>query len=132
MSGGAFLYFWRQYEASVSGSTKKRVPCVGCSYVFDYEITREAFGRGDSPFNLSNTEAAANARKRARDNLSRALNEAIEPIHCVSCGIFQPDMVRILRERYGKRLDPNKYASERIITIPITEVIKKALRVANA
>jgi hypothetical protein len=126
------VYFWRQYETAVSGSTEKRVRCVGCSHVFDYEITREAFGRGDSPFNLSNTEAAENARKRARANLRQALDEAIEPIHCVSCGIFQPDMVRVLRDRYGKHLNPNKYASERVISIPIEEAIKQALRVANA
>jgi hypothetical protein len=129
---GGFLYFWRQYETSISGSTEKRIRCVGCSHVFEYEITREGFGRGDSPFNLSNAEAAANARKRAQADLSQALSEGIEPIHCTSCGIFQPDMVRLLRERHGKHLDPNKYASDRIITIPIEEAIKQALRAANA
>jgi hypothetical protein len=51
---------------------------------------------------------------RARDNLNRALEEAIEPVHCPSCGIYQPDMARALQERYGRRLEPNKYASERI------------------
>jgi hypothetical protein len=107
-------YFWRQYETSISSSATKTVRCVGCSYVFKYEIVRKAYGRGDSPFYLSNATAAANAEKRARANLSRALSEGIEPIPCPACGIFQPNMVRLLRERYGKRYDPNKYASERI------------------
>jgi hypothetical protein len=41
-------------------------------------------------------------------------------------------MVRVLRDRYGKHLNPNKYASERVISIPIEDAIKQALRVANA
>jgi hypothetical protein len=114
MTGGTFLYFWRQYEASVSGSTKKRVRCIGCSHVFEYEITREGWGRGDSPYSLSNAAAATNAKMRAGTDLARALNETIEPWHCPACGIFQPDMVRLLRKQYGKQFNPNKYASERI------------------
>jgi hypothetical protein len=125
MTGGAFLYFWRQYEASVSGSTKKRVRCVGCSHVFEYEITRQASGRGDSPFYLSNAEAKANARKRAHANLTRALSEAVEPVHCPFCGMFQPDMVRVLREQHGKCYDPNKYASERI-AVPMMQALLAA------
>jgi hypothetical protein len=100
---------------------------VGCSYVYEYEIARQGYGRGDSPFYLSNAQAAANANMRARADLARALNEAIEPIHCPTCGIFQPDMVRLLRKRYGKQYDPNKYASERI-----KGSIWDALRAANA
>ena len=64
---------------------------------------------------------------RARADLARELNEAIEPTHCPVCGIFQPDMVRLLRKQYGKQYDPNKYASERI-AVPIMD----ALRAANA
>jgi hypothetical protein len=60
-------------------------------------------------------QAAANAKMRARDDLARALNEAIEPMHCPACGIFQPEMVR-LRKWYGKQYDPNKYASDRSTT----------------
>jgi hypothetical protein len=51
---------------------------------------------------------------RARANLDRELDEAIEPVHCPSCGIYQPDMVRVLRGQHGKHYEPNKYASERI------------------
>jgi hypothetical protein len=108
------LYFWRSYTSVVSGSTTRRERCVGCSYLFAYEITCEAAGGGHSPFFLNNAGAAAKAEIRARANLDRALNEAIEPVHCPACGIFQPHMVRLLRERRGSRYEPNKYASERI------------------
>jgi len=44
------------------------------------------------------------------------LNEAIEPVPCPTCGIFQPNMAATLRQRLGKQCEPNKYASERIAT----------------
>lgn len=109
-----FLYFWRSYTVGVSGSTTRRERCVGCSCLFEYEITREAEGGGHSAFLLNNAGAAASAKKRALANLNRALAEAVEPVHCPACGIFQPDMVGVLRELRGKGYEPNKYASERI------------------
>jgi hypothetical protein len=57
---------------------------------------------------------------RAHENLNRALNEAIEPVHCPACGIYQPDMVQVLREQHGRRREPNKYASERI-AVPVAD-----------
>jgi hypothetical protein len=112
MSG--FFYFWRTYTAHVSGSVTRRERCVGCSCVFTYVITRYVAGGGHSAFYLNNAGAAASAKMRAHANLDHALKEAIEPVHCPACGIFQPDMVRVLRERHGKRCEPNRYASERI------------------
>jgi hypothetical protein len=81
---------------------------------FKYSITREVAGGGHSAFFLNNAGAAASAKMRAHANLNRALHQAIEPVHCPACGIFQPDMVRVLRERHGKGCEPNKYASARI------------------
>ena len=85
---------------------------------------------GHSPFHLSNTAAAAKAKaqERANANLKRALDEAIEPVHCPRCGIYQPDMVRVLQERFGKRYDPNKYASERI-AVPMEDAWRAAYAV---
>jgi hypothetical protein len=127
MSG--IFYFWRSHTATVSGSTTRRERCVGCSCLFEYEITCQATGGGHSAFFLNDARAAASAKTRARANLNRALNEAIEPAHCPACGIFQPDMVRVLRERHGKRCEPNKYASERIAA-PVADAWRAAC-VAN-
>jgi hypothetical protein len=114
MSGRGFLYFYRTYTATASGSITRRERCVGCSRIFEYKITRSVAGGGHSAFMLNNAGAAAIARRRARANLNRALDEAIEPVHCPTCGIYQPAMVGALRERHGIQFDPNKYASERI------------------
>jgi hypothetical protein len=119
------FYFWRSYTVALSGSTTRRERCVGCSCLFEYEITCEATGGGHSPFFLNNAGAAANAQKRAHANLNRALNETIEPVHCPTCGIFQPDMVQVLRERHGTRCEPNKYAFERIAT-PVADAWRAA------
>ena len=114
MSGGAFVYLYRTYTSTVAGSRRKRKTCVGCSCSFEYTITRVAQGGGHSGFYLNNRGAAESAKKRAQANLVRALDEAIEPVPCPTCGIYQPDMVQALRERHGKNFDPNKYAAERI------------------
>jgi len=112
MSGG--VYFWRDYKATLSGSTAKRVRCVGCSHVFEYVLQRTAAGGGHSPFHLNNAGAAERARKRARANLDRALGEGIDPVPCPACGIYQPDMVPILRRKLGRNYEPNAYAKLRV------------------
>jgi hypothetical protein len=117
MSGGGFLYFYATHTATASGSRMRRERCTGCSTVFEYRITRQVEGGGHSPFFLNSAGAAASAKMRAHANLNRALDE-VEPVHCPACGIFQPDMVQVLRQRYGKRYEPNKYASERI-AVPV-------------
>jgi hypothetical protein len=119
------FYFWRSYTATLSGSVTRHERCVACSGLFDYEITREAVGGGHSAFCLNNAGAAAKAKMRACDNLNRALREAVEPVHCPACGIFQPDMVRVLREEYGERCEANKYASERI-AVPVADAWRAA------
>jgi hypothetical protein len=124
MSGG-FLYFYRTYTATASGSRTKRERCAGCSCVFEYVIRREVQGGGHSAFYSNNAGAEAIAKIRARANLSRALDEAIELVHCPACGIYQPDMVQVLRERHGKRYEPNKHASERI-AVPVASAWRAA------
>lgn len=111
-------YIYRTYTATVSGSVLKRVRCEGCSSEYGYELQRTALGGGHSPFWLNNAGAARAAHERARANLSRALDQDIEPVFCPKCGLFQPDMVALLRKRLGPKCEPNKYASMRA-TIPL-------------
>jgi hypothetical protein len=128
MSGGIF-YFYRTYAATASGSRTRRERCDGCSTVFAYRITRQVEGGGHSAFCLNNAGAAATAQMRAHANLNRALNDDVEPVHCPTCGIYQPDMVRALQEHHGKRYEPNKYAAERI-AVPL-RTAWSAARAAN-
>src|SRR5258705_2251354 len=97
MSG---LYFYRTYTATVFGSAVRHERCAGCSTVYEYEIKREASGGGHSPFWSNNIGAEVSAERRARANLVRALQEAIEPVHCPNCGMFQPNLVQLLRRRH--------------------------------
>ncbi|MGA8958582.1 MAG: hypothetical protein WB475_00075 [Pseudolabrys sp.] len=119
------FYFGRSYTATRSGSTTREEKCVGCSRVFEYTITRTVEGASASFYFLNNAKAAASAEREAHFALNRALNEG-EPVHCPDCGIYQPDMVRVLREQFGRHFDPNKYASERI-AIPVAKAWVAAL-----
>ena len=84
-----------------------------CSTPFSYKIARQAAGGGHSAYFLNDSGAVANAHKRARANLHRALHEDIEAVACPACGIYQPDMVQLLRKQHGKACDPNEHAAER-------------------
>jgi hypothetical protein len=117
MSGG-IAYFWKSHTATVSGSTTRSVSCVGCSRAYEYSVSRTAVGGGHSPLHLTNASAAEKARQRARDNLSRALMDAIEPVHCPSCGIYQPNMEPLLRKDLGNKYEPNRYAKLRLDLSP--------------
>jgi hypothetical protein len=127
MSG--FAYFYRTYTAAVSGSVLKRVRCTGCSSEYSYELRRTALGGGHSPFFLNNSGAALAADQRARANLARALDQDVEPVFCPVCGLYQPDMVALLRKRLGPKCDPNKYSSVRA-SVPV-ETAWREVRSAN-
>jgi hypothetical protein len=113
-----FAYFYRTYTTTVSGSARKRVRCEGCSMEYGYEMRRIAQGGGHSAFGLTNSGAAAAANERARTNLAHALDRDIEAVFCPKCGLYQSDMVALLRKRLGPKIDPNAFASVRA-TIPV-------------
>jgi hypothetical protein len=114
------IYFYRTYTATWSGSVKRRERCAECSNLFEYEVHRTANGGGHSAFFLNNTGAAAAAKRRARENLARALADAVEPVHCPTCGIYQPRMVAVLSRRFGRGFAANEYAGARV-RIPLAE-----------
>ena len=110
-----FFYTWTSHSATVTNSTAREVCCFNCRTSFEYQVTRTARGGGHSPFHMSQKRAAEDARRRAFINVSLALRDAIEPVYCPSCGVFQPDMVQELRTKLGLSIDPNKYARERLV-----------------
>lgn len=112
MSGG-FLYAYRTYTASVSGDVRQRVRCVECSLEYEYILRRRAYGEGHSAYFLANERASQLAEERARANLLRALDDEIDAVFCPACGIYQPDMVNLLKKQFGSKCDPNKWASMR-------------------
>lgn len=122
MSGGAYL--GRTYTMTVSGTVSRRERCGHCSTIFEYSIRRNGMGNGHSPFLLNNSGAKQTAERRARKALEIAFAKAVEPVHCPSCGMYQPQMVEELRRRFGVRFDPNDCATERI-TVPFDLILDK-------
>src|SRR5208282_1202768 len=86
-----FFYTWTSHSATVTDSTAREVCCFNCRTSFEYQVTRTARGGGHSPFHMSQKRAAEDARRRAFINVNLALRDAIEPVYCPSCGVFQPD-----------------------------------------
>jgi hypothetical protein len=117
-------YIGRTYTMTVSGTVSRRERCCHCSTAFEYEICRNGMGNGHSPFLLLNSGAKQTAERRARKALQRAFVGAVEPVHCPTCGMYQPEMVPELERQFGVRFDPNEYAAERV-TIPFNVIWKK-------
>ena len=129
-----FFYTWTSHSATVTDYTTRDVCCFNCRTSFEYQVTRTARGGGYSPFHMSQKRAAGDARRRAFINVNLALRDAIEPVYCQSCGVFQPDMVQELRTKLGLSIDP-RYARERLVIpfriawqIAITEDTPEAYR----
>ena len=51
--------------------------------------------------------------------------DAIEPLPCPTCGIFQPKMVTLLLQRNPKLCHPNKFAVDRI-AVPVESAWRSA------
>jgi hypothetical protein len=109
-----FFYLWESRTAAITGSTIRRVRCFKCDTPFEYSVTRTGWGGGHSPFLLTPSRAAADAKRRAYIDLDRELRGSIEAVYCPACGVFQPEMADHLRQRFGGHYDPNKFAAERL------------------
>src|SRR2546423_327007 len=100
----------RRYTATVSGSARKRVKCFSCQASYEYEITGQASGGATSALFLDNKGAKERAVARARENVDAFLQHSHLPVPCPLCGNYQPNMVDILRKKYGRKYDPNANA----------------------
>jgi hypothetical protein len=119
------VYFWKRQSATVSDWGWKLVTCAGCGRDYRFLVFRSASAGGHAPSRLNDKAATAGPKKRAKFDARHELSNAIEAVPCPICGAFQPDMVRELRRRHGKRFDPNKRASERV-SIPLATAWERA------
>jgi hypothetical protein len=78
-------------SADRSGSAEKRVTCEFCGTRFNYKVRRAGTG-------AATTIDLADAK--AKGNLLRLLDRAVEPVPCPACGKFQTAMVHLLRRRH--------------------------------
>lgn len=80
-----------------SGSAVRLVRCVHCGQEYVYIARREfratgvASGREDMP------EVESRVTNRARSNLDRVLDRAVDPVPCPGCYLYQPHMIEVDR-----------------------------------
>jgi hypothetical protein len=98
----------------VAGSIQKTVDCSGCGLQFVYRLERSARGTGSSHYFADNKVGRDRAVASARANLESELRRGVDPVPCPHCGIYQPEMDRLLRKRHGRKYDPNAYAAQRV------------------
>jgi hypothetical protein len=121
----ALVYFWKRQSATVSDWGWKLVTCAGCGRDYRFLVFRSAVAGGHAPSRLNDKATPTAPKKRAKAHARHEFRNAIEAVSCPICGAFQPDMVRELRRRHGKRFDPNKRASERV-SIPLETAWEQA------
>jgi hypothetical protein len=96
--------WWEDYTATVSGSVFVKVPCEHCGNIYYYQLTRQVSGEGSSLLSLDNEGARQRAMQRADDRLRSELEASRDPVPCPKCGLYQSDMVPMLRSQYGEAL----------------------------
>src|SRR6476659_6553877 len=92
------IYFGRKFWTTVAGSIQKTVDCSGCGRQFVYRLERSARGTGSSHYFADNKVGRDRAVASARANLESELRRGVDPVPCPHCGIYQPEMDRLLRK----------------------------------
>ena len=98
---------------AISHTVRRKVICFSCECSYEYDLTRESQGEGTSALFLDNAGAEERAINRAEGKAAFALAMADEPVPCPICGVYQPEMVEVFSERFGRNLDPNEFAKQR-------------------
>jgi hypothetical protein len=89
-----------RYTTTVKGEATRLVACEDCSCKFLYTMTREGIGSSDSHLWLRNKKARDEAANDANWDLLQKLSEEIEPAACPRCGVYQSEMVPVMRKRH--------------------------------
>jgi hypothetical protein len=89
-----------KYTVLTCGSMLKAVHCEQCGRDFLYDLYRRAEGTGHSLLFLDNAGAQERAATNAELELARKLERGIDPVPCPFCGLYQSDMIPIIRHRY--------------------------------
>jgi hypothetical protein len=81
MFGDLLFHILRAEEATETGVSLKQVKCETCGFDYEYQIMRRS--RGFAWELAGGLEAA---KRKAQENLRRALMEGCEPGACPNCG----------------------------------------------
>lgn len=87
------------HTATSRGAVWRSVRCHSCGSEYVYRLKRTSECKGFSFLWLDDEGARNRAAGRAKAVLERSLKEECDPVACPACGMYQPDMVRLLRTR---------------------------------
>jgi hypothetical protein len=84
--------------ARVHGAVWKFVACAHCQQPYAYLLELEATGEDHDLLFLDGNGSAERARARAEQNLVQKSRNVARPVPCPSCGFYQDDMARNLKD----------------------------------
>jgi hypothetical protein len=87
-----------KHVAAVRGAFWKFVSCTHCQERYAYLLTLEATGEDHDLLFLDEKGSAERARAQAERNLLQKSRNVVLPVPCPSCGSYQDDMSKKLRE----------------------------------
>jgi hypothetical protein len=87
-----------KYITAVRGAVWKFVWCARCQERYAYLLELEATGEDHDLLFLDGKGSAERARTQAEQNLLQKSRNCVLPVPCPSCGWYQDDMSKKLRE----------------------------------
>jgi len=87
-----------RHIAAVRGAIWKFVCCTRCRQRYAYLLEIEATGEDHDLLFLEGEGSAERARAQAEENLLRKSRNCVLPVPCPSCGFYQNEMSRMLKE----------------------------------
>ena len=107
--------------AAVQGAVWKFVSCAHCQQRYAYLLELEATGTDHDLLFLDAKGSAERARAQAEQNLVQKSRNVVIPVPCPSCGFYQNDMARMLKdERSMNRLQIAGLVIAVLSLIPLT------------
>lgn len=86
-----------EYTATVEGAVNKDVTCENCGHTYSYCMSRIVSGVEKVLF--SSSRGPEKALKKARANLTKALETEHDDVPCPECGWHQPAHIAFVRSR---------------------------------
>jgi hypothetical protein len=87
-----------KHVAAVRGAVWKFVSCAHCRQGYAYLLELEATGEDHDLLFLDGKGSAERARAQAEHNLLEKSRNCVLPVPCPTCGFYQDDMARQLKE----------------------------------
>jgi len=92
----------KSHSARAAGAIWRTVKCVGCGCEFLYRMQRDAKATKFDVAMMSDDEMTMATSSEAWALLAHRLHAECDAVPCPDCGIYQPDMVAMLRKRYSR------------------------------